>query len=66
VTQYQKDLIERVIATAVEAGISAVPVALWGIPTWTIIPITALLAAIKGLCAKYTGDDDSASLASDV
>ena len=65
-SKYWKDLTERVLATAAEAGIAAIPVASLNLPGWTIIPITAALAAAKGWLAKFVAQPDSASLATDV
>ncbi len=65
-TTYQKDILERVVVTAVEAGVAVIPVAALDFPEWSIIPITAALSAIKSWCAKFLAKPGTASLATDV
>jgi hypothetical protein len=58
---YLKDLLERVLWTAAQAGIGVVVVesADWD-GVW--VPVIAVgLAAIKGYIARYVGDPDSAA-----
>jgi hypothetical protein len=65
-TKYQKDLLERVLATAAEAGISTIGVESLGLPAWAILPATIVLSAVKGYLAKFLAVKDTASLATDV
>lgn len=60
--KFVRDAVERVLATAVEAGLAyaAVETADWD-ALWVPV-ITAGLAALKVTLAKYTGQKDSASL----
>lgn len=61
-----KDIIERGVATAAEAGVAYGIVALSDIKAGWAIPIVAALAFIKSALAKYVGNPDSASVAKGV
>lgn len=64
--KYLADVSERVVATAVEAGISYGIVELANIKASWVIPLTAVLAYAKSLVAKFIGNKDSASLTKSV
>lgn len=65
-TKRQKDIIERGLATAAEAGIAYGIVELSSIKAAWAVPIVAGLAFAKSFLAKYIGNPDSASLAKEV
>jgi hypothetical protein len=64
--RYALDLIERILATAAEAGIGVIVVESAGWPAWVAVPVGAGAAVVKGWVAKWVGNKDSASLASGV
>lgn len=65
-SKYAKDLAERVVFTAAEAGVGVLAVAAAGWPTAYAIPIATALATLKAGLAKLVGNTDSASLAKTV
>jgi len=67
-SQYLKDLVERVAATFVGALIVALPASATDLVDWTVWEAalfaggTAVLSLLKGLVARHTGPSDSAGL----
>lgn len=57
------DLAERVAATAAEAGLGYAITAVAGLDPLYALPLTTLLAGLKGAIARKVGDPASASLA---
>lgn len=60
---YVRDITERVLVTAAQAGIAEVVIAAADWPQWVAVPVLAGLAVAKGWLAKLIGNKDSASLA---
>lgn len=65
-SKYIRDLIERVIWTAAQAGVGVLVVANTETPTAYAAVIAAGLALVKGFVAKKVGNPDSAALGSGV
>lgn len=61
--RFSRDLVERVLATAAQAGVAYVVIEAANWPTWLAVPLTAGAAVVKGWLAKHVGNKDSASLA---
>lgn len=57
-----KDALERIIWTAIEAGLAVVAVDQLGLPAWAILPGAALLAALKTFVASRIGNRQSAAM----
>lgn len=55
------DALERILATAVEAGVSYAITAVASIPKWWVAPLTVALSAIKTYLAKFVGNPNTAS-----
>lgn len=49
---FTADWLERIIWTVIQAGLAVISVEQFDLPEWTVLPITAVLAAVKGLVAK--------------
>lgn len=60
------DILERVAATAAEAGLAYGITVLGDVKASWAIPIAGGLAVVKGWLAKYVGNSDSASLTKSV
>lgn len=60
---FGKDWAERVLWTAVQAGIGYGTVELADLPPWLLIPIATGLAAVKGFAAKKMALKGTASTA---
>lgn len=65
-TKFAKDLLERVLWTAAEAGLAVAVAAATDIKAAWAVPIAAGLSYVKGLVAKHIGNKDSASTAPSV
>lgn len=61
-TKYQKDLLERIVWTAVEAVLAVLAVHVTDAPIEWVPVLTAALAAAKGWVAKKIGDPTTAQL----
>lgn len=60
-TKYQKDIIERVLWTAIQAAAAVFSANLAGLdPIWAV-PLAAVFASIKSLAARAIGDPNSAA-----
>ena len=57
-----RDSAERILWTAVEAGLAVVAVDQLGLPTWSILPAAAALAALKTFVASRIGNRESAAM----
>lgn len=57
-----RDSAERILWTAVEAGLAVVAVDQLGLPTWAILPAAAALAALKTFVASRIGNRESAAM----
>jgi len=60
-SKFWKDLIERVVWTAAQAGVGVLIVANTDTPTAYAAVIASALALVKGFIAKKVGNKDSAS-----
>lgn len=65
-SKYLKDLIERVVWTAAQAGVGVLIVANTNTPTAYAAVFAAGLALVKGFVAKKVGNPDSAAIGSGV
>ena len=68
-SDYLKDLVERVVFTAVESALALLAVELADpdlvdSQTWWAVPAASLLATLKGLVAKKVGNPETASTVS--
>ena len=61
-THLVRDALERILWTAVQAGLAIVAVDQLGLPTWAILPAAAALAALKTFVASKVGDRESAAM----
>ena len=57
-----RDSAERILWTAVEAGLAVVAVDQLGLPAWAILPAAAALAALKTFVASRIGNRESAAM----
>lgn len=64
--RFLADLSERVLWTAVQAGLGIITVESLHVPTAYAALVAAALAIVKGWVARHVGDKDSASTAKDV
>lgn len=60
---FTRDITERVLVTAAQAGIAELTIDAANLPQWAAVPILAGLAVVKGWLARLVGNKDSASLA---
>lgn len=61
-SKFAKDLAERVLWTAVQAGLAVLAVEVTNLDYAWVPAATVALAVAKGLVAKKVGDPDSAAL----
>lgn len=59
--KFRLDLIERVIWTAIQAGLALVTVEALDIPQAYAVIVAAVLATVKGFVARKVGDPTSAA-----
>jgi hypothetical protein len=59
-----KDVVERTVATAVEAGLAYAATALAGVDAAWAVPVATVLAYAKSQLAKMVGWDGDASMVS--
>lgn len=61
-THLVRDALERILWTAVEAGLAIVAVDQLGLPAWAVLPCAVALAAAKTFVASRIGDRGSAAM----
>ena len=59
--RWLRDVIERTLWTAAQAGVGVLAAAATDLPIWAAVPIAAALASAKGWIARHVGDSDSAA-----
>ena len=65
-SKYAKDLLERVVWTAVQAGVGVAAAEVAGVDAWWGVAAATALAVVKGWVAKHVGNSESASLTKSV
>ena len=61
-TPLVRDALERILWTAIQAGLAVVAVDQLGLPAWAVLPVAVALAAAKTFVASRIGDRESAAM----